>query len=220
MQQIHFQLSSKQLAGATGCSLALADTLLPFIFGTCKRFNINSEKRLAMFFAQIGHESANLSTTSENLNYSSEGLQRVFPKYFPTKTLADSYARQPTKIANRVYANRMGNGNESSGDGWKHRGRGYIQLTGYNNYKAFEDFIKEDILTNPDCVSRPLYAALSSGWFWHVNDLNRYCDLGDILACTKRINGGTHGLVDRTKRYQRALEALKGLDATRTFTDK
>ncbi len=216
---INFQLSDKQLAAATGCSLALASTLLPFIFGVCKRFEINSEKRLAMFFAQIGHESANLSVSTENLNYSSEGLQRVFPKYFPTKTLADAYARQPATIASRVYANRMGNGDEPSGAGWKYRGRGYIQLTGYNNYKAFGEFIGEDILLNPDCVARPLHAALSSGWFWHVNKLNQLADKGDILGCTKKINGGTHGLVDRTKRYHTALEALKGLDATRIAVD-
>lgn len=219
MQVINFQLTSELLESAVGCTKDVAYAALPFIFATCKRFHINSEKRLAMFFAQLGHESSSLALTTENLNYSADRLLVVFPKYFNASNVAD-YARQPQKIANRVYANRMGNGPEESGMGWQFRGRGYIQLTGYNNYRAFSDYFGEDLTVNPDKVSEPMYAALSSGWFWYENNLNQLADASDILSCTKRINGGTHGLVDRTKRYHKALEALKGFDATRVFNDR
>ncbi len=200
------KLSANDLQLAVGCTLAKAAELLPHLVATCNRFEINTPKRLAMFLAQAGHESASFTVTSENLNYSVDGLLTVFPKYFKTKEVAATYARKPEKIANRVYASRMGNADEASGDGWKYRGRGYIQLTGKNNYIAFEKFLGIDIKAD-DVAQIPL-AFLSAGWFWKTNDLNRYSDLGDILWCTKRINGGTHGLVDRTKRYQKALEAL------------
>lgn len=164
--------------------------------------------RAAHFFAQCAHESGNWKATSENLNYSAKGLRGIFRKYFPTDALANSYARQPQKIANRVYANRMGNGPESSGDGWKYRGRGFLQLTGHDNYKALSDYIKRpDIMSNPDLVAGEL-AIESALWFFDRNKLWSICDQGvndaAILALTKRINGGTHGLDDRklkTKKY-------------------
>jgi putative chitinase len=168
-----------------------------------------SPNRAAHFFAQTAHESGNFKAFSENLNYSAKGLRGVFRKYFPTDALANAYARQPMKIANRVYANRMGNGPESSGDGWKYRGRGFLQLTGKNNYRAFGIYIgrEQEVLDNPDLVAGEL-AAESALWFFDCNKLWGICDQGvndgAILALTKRINGGTHGLDDRklkTKKY-------------------
>ena len=167
-----------------------------------------SPNRAAHFFAQTAHESGNFKAFSENLNYSAKGLRGVFRKYFPTDALANAYARQPQKIANRVYANRMGNGPESSGDGWKFRGRGALQLTGHDNYQAFANYInRPDVMTNPDLVAGELCFE-SALWFFDRNKLWGICDQGvndaSILALTKRINGGTHGLDDRklkTKKY-------------------
>jgi putative chitinase len=167
-----------------------------------------SPNRAAHFFAQTAHESGNFKTFSENLNYSAKGLRGVFRKYFPTDALANAYARQPMKIANRVYANRMGNGPESSGDGWKFRGRGALQLTGHDNYQAFANYVnRPDVMTNPDLVAGELCFE-SALWFFDRNKLWGICDQGindgAILALTKRINGGTHGLDDRklkTKKY-------------------
>jgi putative chitinase len=167
-----------------------------------------SPNRAAHFFAQTAHESGNFKAFSENLNYSAKGLRGIFRKYFPTDALANAYARQPQKIANRVYANRMGNGPESSGDGWKFRGRGALQLTGHDNYQAFANYInRPDVMTNPDLVAGELCFE-SALWFFDRNKLWGICDQGvndaAILALTKRINGGTHGLDDRklkTKKY-------------------
>jgi putative chitinase len=167
-----------------------------------------SPVRAAHFFAQCAHESGNWRATSENLNYSQQGLRNIFRKYFPTDALAAQYARKPQAIANRVYANRMGNGPESSGDGWKFRGRGFLQLTGHDNYKALSQYInRPDIMDNPDLVAGEL-AIESALWFFDRNKLWAICDQGitdsAILALTKRINGGTHGLDDRklkTKKY-------------------
>jgi putative chitinase len=167
-----------------------------------------SPNRAAHFFAQTAHESGNFKAFSENLNYSAKGLRGVFRKYFPTDALANAYTRQPMKIANRVYANRMGNGPESSGDGWKFRGRGALQLTGHDNYQAFANYVnRPDVMTNPDLVAGELCFE-SALWFFDRNKLWGICDQGvndaAILALTKRINGGTHGLDDRklkTKKY-------------------
>jgi putative chitinase len=167
-----------------------------------------NKNRAAHFFAQCAHESGNWKATSENLNYGAKGLRGIFGKYFPTDALAKAYERQPVKIANRVYANRMGNGPESSGDGWKFRGRGFLQLTGHDNYKALSQYIdRPDIMGNPDLVAGEL-AIESALWFFDRNKLWGICDQGindaAILALTKRINGGTHGLDDRklkTKKY-------------------
>jgi len=160
-----------------------------------------TKPRAIHFFAQCAHESGGLKVFSENLNYSQSGLRKTFKKYFPTEALAKAYARQPEKIANRVYANRMGNGNEASGDGWKYRGRGAIQLTGKNNYTAFAKHMnRQDILTQPDIVATEL-AFESALFFFEENGLWSICDRGTdratIITLTKRINGGTHGLDDR-----------------------
>lgn len=163
--------------------------------------------RAAHFFAQTAHESGNFKAFSENLNYSADGLQKIFGKYFDAATAA-KYARNPEKIANRVYANRMGNGNEASGDGWKYRGRGALQLTGKDNYKAFADYLKKpEIMENPDLVATE-YSFESAMFFFEKNKLWAICDQGindaAIISLTKRINGGTHGLDDRkekTKKY-------------------
>ena len=168
-------------------------------------FNINTDKRVAMFLAQCGHESAGFSTFKENLNYSAKALNTVFPKYFKNVGRnAEDYARQPEKIANVIYANRMGNGNVVSGDGWKYRGRGLIQLTGKSNYIEFsKDFDLNEIIDNPDLVSDDLTIAVKSAiWFWIKNDLNKYADSDDVKGCTRRINGGYNGLDERTKLYE------------------
>ncbi len=167
-----------------------------------------NRNRAAHFFAQCAHESGGFKAFSENLNYSAQGLRNIFGKYFPTEALANAYARQPAKIANRVYANRMSNGPESSGDGFAFKGRGALQLTGRANYQAFADYInRPDIMTNPDLVATEL-AFESALWFFDKNKLWSICDQGitdaAILQLTKRINGGTHGLDDRkmkTKKF-------------------
>jgi putative chitinase len=167
-----------------------------------------NKARAAHFFAQTAHESGDFKAFSENLNYGEKGLRGIFGKYFPTDGMAKNYERQPERIANRVYANRMGNGDEASGDGWKYRGRGALQLTGKSNYQAFADYIsRPDVMTNPDLVAGELCFE-SALWFFDRNKLWSICDQGitdaAILALTKRINGGTHGLDDRkmkTKKF-------------------
>jgi len=168
--------------------------------------------RAAHFFAQTAHETGGFKLFSENLNYSADGLQKIFGKYFPG-TLEESYAKQPEKIANRVYASRMGNGDEKSGDGWKFRGRGALQLTGKDNYKAFSDYLKKpEIMTNPDLVATT-YSFESAMFFFDKNKLWSICDQGindaAILALTKRINGGTHGLDDRNQKTKKYYEYVK-----------
>jgi putative chitinase len=168
--------------------------------------------RTAHFFAQTAHETGGFRLFTENLNYSAEGLTRTFAKYFPTMELAKQYERKPEKIANRVYANRMGNGDEASGDGWKNRGRGALQLTGEHNYRKFAEYLgKPEILINRDLVATE-YAFESAMFFFEVNKLWQLCDAGTgdqaILVVTKKINGGTHGLADReakTRNYAKML---------------
>ena len=183
----------------------IPDAVIAQIPDTASKFQINTPLRLAHFLAQCGHESGGFKVTSENLNYSAKGLMGIFKKYFPTQQLAESYQRQPQKIANKVYASRMDNGNESSGDGFKFRGRGYIQLTGRSNYTAFGKAINEDIASNPDVVSGK-YALLSAAWFWSKNGLNKLADGGSsdtvVTSITKRVNGGTIGLADRIKHFK------------------
>jgi putative chitinase len=168
--------------------------------------------RAAHFFAQTAHETGGYKLFSENLNYSAQGLQGIFGKYFPG-TLEESYARNPEKIANRVYASRMGNGDEKSGDGWKYRGRGALQLTGKDNYAAFAKYLqKPEIMTNPDLVATE-YSFESAMFFFDKNKLWEICDKGindaAILALTKRINGGTHGLADRNEKTKKYYEYVK-----------
>lgn len=170
---------------------------------------INTPMRVAQFIAQVAHESGSLNYKIENLNYSAGALQAVFGKYFPTSEMANEYARQPEKIANRVYANRMGNGDEASGDGWKYRGRGLIQITGKNNYQSFSQDNGIDMVTNPSPMADdPTIAVTGATWFWDSNNLNQYADADDILTITKRINGGTNGLADREAFLARAKSAL------------
>lgn len=175
----------------------------------CKQYDITTTKnRLAAFLAQVAHESAGFNITTENLNYSSSGLRTIFGKYFPTEELANEYARQPEKIANKVYANRMGNSDESSGDGWKYRGRGLIQLTGKHNYELYSNRMKMKVDEAIVHLGTSYGAVSSAVWFWDFNNLNRYCDNDDFIGLTKRINGGTNGLSDRIQYYERALAAL------------
>ena len=183
----------------------IPDAVIQMIPDTAAKFQINTPLRLAHFLAQCGHESGGFRATQENLNYSAKGLNGIFKKYFPTEASAAAYARQPQKIANKVYANRMSNGDEASGDGYKFRGRGYIQLTGKANYTLFGKAIGEDILSNPDVVSGK-YALLSAAWFWSNNGLNKLSDGGAtdavVTTITKRVNGGTIGLADRIKHFK------------------
>ena len=172
---------------------------------TAARFGITTSLRLAHFLAQCGHESGGFKATQENLNYGSKGLLSIFKKYFKTIAQATAYERKPEKIANLVYANRMGNGSEASGEGWKFRGRGYIQLTGKENYKAFDATVPEDITANPDLVATK-YALASAAFFFKKNNLWSICDKGSspevVTLVTKRVNGGTIGLADRQKHFK------------------
>ena len=177
----------------------LLDNLLPTV-------GIDTKNRVAGFIAQCAHESGGFTIFSENLNYSAKGLMSVFKKYFPSESLANEYARKPEKIANKVYANRMGNGPESSGDGWKYRGRGIIQLSGKANYEAFSKYSGIDVVNNPDLLATDISVAIKSAiWFWNKNKLNSYCDKGDFIGLTKRINGGLNGLKDRQDKLQKLM---------------
>jgi len=175
-------------------------------------YEINTPQRVAAFLAQCGHESGGWTTFEENLNYSAKGLNGIFKKYFPTLDSAQPYERKPQMIANRVYGGRMGNGPESSGDGYKYRGRGPIQLTGKDNYRAFAKEMFEDwenLFDNPDWVTSDRdFALMSAIWFWNKNKLNVQADSGDIKLMTKKINGGYIGLEDRIHHYQEAINLL------------
>jgi putative chitinase len=176
-------------------------------------YEIDTPRRVAAFIAQCAHESGNFVFLKENLNYKWQTLRKVFPKYFPTDELAQQYAARPNRqevIANRVYASRMGNGDEDSGDGWRFCGRGLIQLTGRNNYQAFANSLEMDINDVPAYLATFEGAAQSACWFWETNKLNQWADAGDILTLTKRINGGTIGLNDRIKHYNHALSIMQG----------
>lgn len=169
---------------------------------------LTSVDRMAGFLAQAAHESAQFKLVKENLNYSAEGLLRTFPKYFKTPADAAAYARQPVKIANRVYANRMGNGDEASGDGFKFRGRGFFQITGRENYTNCGKDLGIDLLTTPEALERTKAATNSALWFWKSRNLNRFADANDIRGMTKAINGGYNGLDERTHYYLRAKKVL------------
>ena len=187
------------------------DAVIAQIPETAKKFNITNPLRLAHFLAQCGHESGGFKAVSENLNYSADGLKKIFGKYFPGN-LNESYARQPEKIASRVYGSRMGNGDESTGEGFKFRGRGYIQLTGKNNYTNFAKFIGEDTVSNPDLVATK-YPLASAAFFFDSNKLWSICDKGadvaTVTAVTKRVNGGSIGLPDRIKHFNEYYNLLK-----------
>ena len=182
----------------------IPDTVIAQLPDTITKFELNTPLRLAHFLAQAGHESGGFKLVNENLNYGAKGLTSIFKKYFPTNDMALLYERKPEKIANIVYASRMGNGDKASGEGYKFRGRGYIQLTGKDNYKAFDAVVTENILENPDLVATK-YPLLSAGWFFHKNNLHKIADKGatDVVVTevTKRVNGGTIGLADRIKHF-------------------
>jgi putative chitinase len=189
----------------------IPDAVIAQIPDTAAKFGITNILRLAHFLAQCGHESGGFKAVSENLNYSADGLKKIFPKYFPGN-LNESYARQPEKIASRVYASRMGNGDEASKEGFKFRGRGYIQLTGKSNYTAFAKFIGEDTIANPDLVATK-YPLASAAFFFNSNKLWAICDQGAtdavVTSVTKRVNGGTIGLADRIKHFKEYFNLLK-----------
>jgi putative chitinase len=189
----------------------IPDAVIAQIPDTAAKFAINTPLRLAHFLAQCGHESGGFRATQENLNYSAKGLTGTFKKYFPTEAAAAPYARNPVKIASKVYGGRMGNGPESTQEGFKFRGRGYIQLTGKENYTAFGKSINEDILSNPDKVASS-YALLSAAWFFSKNGLHKMADEGAsdavVTKITKRVNGGTIGLADRIKHFKEYYKLL------------
>lgn len=187
----------------------IPDGVLAQIPDTVAKFKIDTPVKLAHFLAQCGHESAGFKVVNENLNYSVDGLKKIFPKYFPG-TLAESYAKNPEKIASKVYGGRMGNGGEDTKEGFKFRGRGYIQLTGKDNYTAFGKAINEDIASNPDLVSTK-YPLLSAAWFFSKNCLGKCVDASDatVTSVTKCVNGGTIGLADRIKHFKEYYNLLK-----------
>jgi putative chitinase len=188
------------------------DAVLAQIPEVMEKFQINTPLRLCHFLAQCGHESNNFKATQENLNYSAKGLLGIFKKYFPTEAKALEYERKPEKIANLVYGGRMGNGPEASGDGFRYRGRGFIQLTGKDNYSAFNKSVAEDVVANPDLVATK-YPLLSAAWYWNSRNLNASADKGDteavVTEITKKVNGGTIGLADRLKHFKEYLAFLK-----------
>lgn len=186
------------------------------IYEECEKFDINTNDRISAFLAQCGHETCGFTVFSENLNYSAKALNQVFPKYFKNAGIdPNDYARQPEKIANHVYANRMGNSNEASGDGWKYRGRGIIQLTGKSNYKSFNNFLLEynylfDVLERPEYITQNTQICVLTGiWFWDKHNLNYYADSGDMQAITKIINGGLNGYEDRMNYYTKIKKILE-----------
>ena len=189
----------------------IPDAVIAQIPDAAKKFNISNPLRLAHFLAQCGHESAGFKAIQENLNYSADGLKKIFPKYFPGN-LAEGYARNPEKIASKVYGGRMGNGDETTKEGFKFRGRGYIQLTGKDNYTKFAKFIGEDTVGNPDLVATK-YPLASAAFFFDSNKLWEICDKGaddaTVTAVTKRVNGGTIGLADRIKHFKEYFGLLK-----------
>ena len=193
--------SSFKLAALKG---HVPDSVIAQIPDTAAKFGITSPLRLAHVLAQASHESGHFKAVSENLNYSADGLKKIFPKYFPGN-ISESYARNPEKIASKVYGGRMGNGDEASKEGWKFRGRGYIQLTGKANYTAFDKLVEEDIIANPDLVATK-YPLASAAFFFQSNGLWAICDKGaddaTVTAVTKRVNGGTIGLADRLKHFK------------------
>lgn len=188
----------------------IPDSVIAQIPDTAAKFNITNNLRLAHFLAQCGHESGGFKAVSENVNYSADGLKKIFPKYFPGN-LSESYARNPEKIASRVYASRMGNGDESTKEGFKFRGRGFLQTTGKNNYTQFSKFIGEDCVSNPDLVATK-YPLASAAFFFDSNKLWAICDKGadnaTITAVTKRVNGATIGLADRIKHFNEYYKLL------------
>jgi putative chitinase len=206
-------VTAANLEAAVGCHEVVAERWAPHIAAACDAYDITSAKQLAAFLAQVGHESQGLARTSENLNYGPQGLLSTWPSRFD-RDRAGRYARQPERIANYVYANRLGNGNEASGDGFRYRGRGLLQVTGRANYEAMSELLLEkfpdapDLGDHPELLEQPKWAARSAAAYWSDHDLNALAEAGAFDAVTQRINGGSIGLQDRRDRYQRAKRAL------------
>lgn len=198
-------ITAQNLSAAFGLNLAHATDIVDDLNQAMADWEIDTPIQQAQFLAQCAHESGKFKFTVENLNYSTDGLRRVFPRHFRTVD-ASKFHRQPEKIANHVYANRMGNGPASSGDGWKFRGRGYIQLTGRSNYAACARDIEVDIVTDPSYLETSEGAAQSAAWFWYQNSLNDIAH--DTRATSIRINGGTNGLDDRINLFNRARRVI------------
>lgn len=201
-------LTENALAQAVGCSPPRAASWLPHIVNAMGCFDIDTARRQAAFLAQVGHESGGLLIVTENLNYSASGLTALFAKHFAPGE-AEAFARQPEKIANRIYSSRMGNGDEASGDGWRFRGRGLIQLTGRDNYKDCGNGISADLLVNPDMLAQPETAAMSAAWYWWAHGLSHFADSEDFTKITQVINGGQTGADDRLKLWAAAKLALR-----------
>jgi len=185
--------------------LGIAANWLEPLESACFRYEINTPLRQAAFIGQCAHESNKFKTLQENLNYSADGLRKIWPSRFPTEEAALPYHRNPERIANKVYGGRMGNGTEETGEGWAYRGRGLIQLTGKDNYRLASDALGVDFVSSPDLVLQPEYAALTAAWFWNKRQLNREADAKDYAAMTKKINGGFVGLDDRIKHIDEVL---------------
>ena len=212
MSDFTFNFTEQQLAQMLPGNQRIAE----WYAALCKflpEYDINTPLRVAAFVAQCAHESGNFTLLKENLNYSADGLMKTWPTRFPNKQIADQYARQPEKIANRAYCDRMGNGNEASGDGWRYAGKGLIQLTGKENYTRFADSIGKTPEEVSDYLQTIDGAAESACWFWNDKRLNPLADAGDIVTITRRINGGENGLADRRKHYEHALHVL-GVDGS------
>jgi putative chitinase len=204
-----FNFTKDQLKGIIGANPYL-DYWYSAVSEILPVYEINTPERVAAFLAQCAHESGNFKFLKENLNYKAESLCKVFPKYFPDINLAKDYEKKPEKIANKVYGNRMGNGDESTGDGFRYMGRGLIQLTGKNNYTLFAAAIDTPLEEIPEYLQTFEGAVQSACWFWEQNNLNQWADKKDIMTLTKRINGGTIGLEDRIKHYNHALHLFAG----------
>jgi len=189
-------------------ALGIEDKWLDPLNATFDKYEINTPKRQAGFIGQCQHESGNFKTLEENLHYSAASLMRVWPSRFPDQATADQYANNPEKIANKVYAGRMGN--TEDGDGWKYHGRGVIQLTGKDNYMFCGQAIKLDLINNPDLLLEPMNAMLSAGWFWNKRGLNAAADVSGWEEITRKINGGVLGLDDRIAKITKALQILEG----------
>lgn len=200
-------ITSQQLLQILPNAGPVAGVFVSALNDSMARYKIDNRLRVAAFLAQVGHESGQLRTLVENLNYSAEGLVRTWPGRFNLLT-ATNCARKPEQIANIVYASRLGNGPAATGDGWKYRGRGLIQVTGWVNYQACGSALSLDLLTKPELLEQPSYAAMSAAWFWSSNGLNELADAGKFEAITQRINGGQNGAADRLAIYQRALKVL------------
>ena len=201
------ELTTKQLKDMVH-GIPYADHWVEALNQLLPDYGINTPKRMAAFIAQCAHESGGFKFLKENLNYKAESLMKTFPKYFHTRELADQYAKKPEKIANRVYGNRMGNGDEASGDGFRYCGRGLIQLTGKDNYSWFAASLEISVEEAAAYLETFEGAAQSACWFWETNNLNVEADAGDIKKMTKKINGGYIGLEDRIKHYEHALHVL------------